>query len=177
MLCETSTLAHFPCLVCSTATFSAAGGGVVTLFNEAKEYSVDAAGNCQAFCPIQGGMYPFGIPDGATDKGPSTYKGIAAELYTTTESFPILNVTMSTQDFYLDTTGATVKPIAFVLDQTPFGEHIGGQSTMFQDFAAGAPPASRFAVLGKDTCKEAQNCGGSEAQQGSELLRQLMAQQ
>lgn len=48
---------------------------------------------------------------------------------------------------------------------------------MFQDFAAGAPPASRFTVLGKDTCKEAQNCGGSESQQGSELLRQLMAQQ
>lgn len=159
-----------------TATFSAAGGGVVTLFNEGKEYSVDASGKCQAFCPIQGGMYPFGIPSDAKDKGPSTYKGIAAELYTTTESFPILNVTMSSQDFYLDTTGATVKPVAFVLDQTPFGEHIGGQSTMFQDFAAGAPDASRFVVNGKAQCQEAQNCGGSEAREGSELLRQLMAQ-
>jgi hypothetical protein len=120
-------------------------------------------------------MYPFGIPTDAADKGPSAYKGVPAELFTTTENFPILNVTMSTQDFYLDVSSATVKPVAFVLDQTPFGEHIGGQSTLFKQFTAGVPDASRFVVTGKAACNQAQNCGGSQAQHASPLLRELMA--
>jgi hypothetical protein len=105
-------------------------------------------------------MQGFGIPSDATDKGPEKYNGKDAELWTTTTEFPILNVTMSTMSFYVEgTTAAT--PVAFVQQLTPFGQPLGGSTTLFSNFASGAPDATRFAVTGKATCKEAQNCGGS----------------
>jgi len=105
-------------------------------------------------------MQPFGIPSDATDKGPEKYNGKDAELWTTYSAFPVLNVTMSTTNFYVNG-NANAAPVAFVQQLTPFGQPLGGSTTMFSDWATGAPDASRFVVTGKAACKEAQNCGGS----------------
>ncbi len=162
---------HFACLASytlprlvssySSAAFYSDGTAVITLFSDSKEYEVNAQGECQSFCPLPDyPMQPFGIPSDATDKGPEKYNGKDAELWTTTSEFPVLNVTMSTMSFYVNgKTDAT--PVAFVQQLTPFGQPLGGSTTMFSDWTNGAPDASRFVVKGKDTCKEAQNCGGS----------------
>lgn len=151
-----------------TANAFSDGTAVIALFNDGKEYEVNSAGACQSYCPIQGEMFPFGINPGATDKGASTYNGKAADLWTTTSEFPILNVTMSTTEFYLvpgSTTNAV--PIAFVQQLTPFGEPIGGSTNLFENWTNGAPDASHFVVTGKESCPKANNCAGSGSGSGS----------
>ena len=145
----------------SSSAFYSDGSAVITLFSDLKEYEVNSQGVCQSFCPLPDyPMQSFGIPSDATDKGAEKYNGQDAELYTTTSEFPVLNVTMSTMSFYVN--GKTnAAPVAFVQQLTPFGQPLGGSTTLFSDWANGAPDASRFVVTGKDTCKEAQNCGGS----------------
>lgn len=151
-----------------TATFYSNGVGVVALFNDGKEYEVNSQGACQSYCPIDGGMLPFGIPSSAEDKGSATYNGKQADLFESSSEFPILNVTMSVQDFYIVPGSQTnAVPIAFVQHLTPFGEQIGGQTTLFENWTNGAPDATKFVVTGKASCPEANNCGGGSSSGGS----------
>lgn len=51
------------------------GSGVVSLMADLKEYEVNSTGYCQSYCPIpknEAGLYPFALPNGTTDIGPTT---------------------------------------------------------------------------------------------------------
>lgn len=73
-------------------------------------------------------LTPFGV-DGYTDMGPSTVctdSGcVAGELWQSVDTFPIGNVTMETDDFYVNQTNmANAVPIIDVDTLTPFGEGV-----------------------------------------------------
>lgn len=88
---------------------------------------MDANWNCEEFCPNGGEeMTPFGV-DGYTDMGPTTVctdSGcVAGELWESVDTFPIGNITMETDDFYVNQTNmANAVPIIDVDTLTPFGE-------------------------------------------------------
>jgi hypothetical protein len=154
----------------STAFFSAQGTGVVTLYNDGKEYSVGPDGACQSFCPTEGAMEAFGLGGNITHQAPSTYNGKSCEEYTVPTIIPVLNVTMQTDMWYiaLNGTHGPDTPLADVTYLTPFGQNLGTTQSIYGDFVSGAPDATKFVVTGKATCKQAKGCNGSSSSKQEE---------
>ena len=119
---------------------------------------------CQKYCPIDprdtmdGGKDVF-LDSNATDLGKSTYKNHSAEHWQWKDTiFKV--VTMQTTDFYADTTGSTVTPLGQVSTLTPFGgPPMGQQTASWDNYKAGAQPASKFDIQGMDTCPQDPQCG------------------
>lgn len=152
-----------------SATFTSEGTGVVTLYNDGKEYSVDANGACQSYCPLDGPMEAFGFEASAvTESGPGTYNGQACDKYVVPTLLPIGNITMSVDTWYVTLNGASGPdtPLADITDLTPFGEQLGTESSFYTAWTPGAPDASKFTVTGKATCKQAKGCNGSSSSSG-----------
>ena len=122
---------------------------------------------CEKYCPIDprdtlpGGNDYFLDPN-ATDLGKTTYKGQSAEHYQWKQTiFKV--ITMQTTDFYASEADST--PLGAESKLTPFGgPQIGSQSTMWDNFKAGTPPASKFDIHGVDTCPQDPQCGQQKYQ-------------
>lgn len=142
----------------------------MTLYNEAKEYSVGPDGACQSFCPTEGGFEAFGLGGNITHEAPSTYNGKSCEEYTVPTIIPVLNVTMQTDMWYVVLNGTTGPdtPLADISYLTPFGENLGTTTSIYGDYVIGAPDASKFVVTGKAQCKQAKNCNGSSSSKQQE---------
>lgn len=160
-----------------SATFTSEGTGVVTLYNDGKEYSVDANGACQSYCPLDGPMEAFGFEASAvTESGPSTYNGKACDEYVVPTLLPIGNITMSVDTWYVTLNGASGPdtPLADITDLTPFGEQLGTESSFYTAWTPGAPDASKFTVTGKATCKQAKGCNGSSTSNQKEVMARTL---
>lgn len=138
------------------------GSGVVSLYEDGKEYAVNAAGACQSYCPLQDTDFGpgLGFGDKTQDMGPVTYGGKKAEHFHWVQQMPILNITMETSDMYVVVKNNVGTPLAEIDNITPFGQHIGTQNTTYVTFTPTAPAASHFTVTGKSTCKIDQSCSG-----------------
>lgn len=146
-----------------SAFLAPGAGGVVTDYTAQKEYSVNASGYCQEYCPLEGQtMLPgIGMGNGTIYQGQVTYNGETVSLYTATQVFPILNITMETTDFYIkEATGKLSVPIAIIQHITPFGQNLGQQNQTFASFTSGVPAKSHFTVIGGAQCKQAKGCNG-----------------
>lgn len=160
-------LQYFSVSTNRTAFKNPDGSGIVTLYNDQKEYQVDSNGVCQAYCPLpedDNELFPIGFPSGAVNKGKVNYQGqMLTDIYWD-EQIPILNITMEVDNFYIDTTNWNDSiPVAQIQELTPFGQQIGGQNTTWANFKAGPQPSSAFTVLNKTTCQMSNNCGGSSS--------------
>mmetsp|Transcript_136938 Transcript_136938/g.193711 ORF Transcript_136938/g.193711 Transcript_136938/m.193711 type:complete len:264 (-) Transcript_136938:62-853(-) len=135
------------------------GSGVVTLFANGGEYAVDSNKTCTSYCPLPRGaeMFPLST-NNATDIGQTNYLGRMLETYQDKQVFPILNITMEVDNFYVDLSGAHPVPVADIDSLTPFGEAIGGNNNTWVNYKAGAQDASHFVVNGIAQCPEAQGC-------------------
>merc|ERR1711968_386543 len=145
---------------------SAAGVTFVDDFNTHSSMQVVRNGSvdvCKSYCPIDpeetldGGRDYF-IDDNATDKGNSTYKGRPAHQWEWKDVI-LKVITMQTTDFYADTSGNTVLPLAAVTSLTPFGQHLGDQNQVWSNFQAVTPPASKFDIQGVADCPQDPQCG------------------
>lgn len=146
--------------------------GVVVDCTVKKEYSVDANGNCQSWCPTtQAG----GCPITAFQIGPNaTYEGVATgSPYCSGKPCvdwrivqqPFFNITFETDDYFIDVTNASNPiPLAEYSDLTPFGMPMGFQQSSYEQYATGPIDPSVFVVNGNATCPQAseKSCEGDD---------------
>eukprot|EP01138_Halocafeteria_seosinensis_P006080 gb/GECG01006215.1/.p1 GENE.gb/GECG01006215.1/~~gb/GECG01006215.1/.p1 ORF type:complete len:316 (+),score=36.52 gb/GECG01006215.1/:1-948(+) len=141
------------------------GSGVVSLMDDLKEYEVNSTGYCQSYCPIpknQAGLYPFSLPNGSVDLGPTKYNGQVVEQYEYKDQ-PFFNITFEVLDYYINLQNAS-NPIPVHMHESmqPFGMQIGYQTQDWHQFQPGTPAASHFTVLDKDNCPINPNCEQSD---------------
>jgi hypothetical protein len=164
-------LQYFSVSTNRTAFKNPDGSGIVTLYNDQKEYAVDSSGVCQSWCPLpedDNELFPMGFPSDATNNGKVNYNGQMLTDIHWAEEIPILNITMEVDDFYLDASNWTnAVPVAQISLITPFGQQMGAQNTTWANFKAGPQPSSEFVVLNKTTCQMSNQCGGSSSSSSS----------
>jgi hypothetical protein len=133
-------------------------GSIVSLFKPVyKEMAVDANNVCQAFCPIEDDLEPYGIPVNATDQGPTIVNNKTVEDWQS--KVVILGViVMEIDDFYVDQSKSPAIPIQEIDQLTPFGEKIGEFTSNYLSFVPGTPDPSHFDIKGVDNCPMSQNC-------------------
>mmetsp|Transcript_22669 Transcript_22669/g.53525 ORF Transcript_22669/g.53525 Transcript_22669/m.53525 type:complete len:290 (+) Transcript_22669:67-936(+) len=154
------------------------GGSIVTFLTENPQYQYAVVENangtltCESKCPLTGQnkLEPL-VKDWFIAKAGNgtevSYKGTAAypgspnacgkgkecevwEVKTTLLGI----VVMETDTLYVNVAGSSPIPVADVGSITPFGEHIGTEKTLYQEYQ-GFPnglPASVFDILNKGSC-------------------------
>lgn len=101
-----------------------------------------------------------------------TYNGKTVELFQSKEIFPILNITMEIDNFYVDCSNpSNAVPVAEVDLLTPFGQSLGSQNQTWANFKGGPQNPAKFVVNGMASCPEANNCGGSDDSNSATLMR------
>lgn len=126
---------------------------------------------CASYCPIPKGeeLRTLQLPNGTKDEGSAIWGGKPVEHFQwASKIFKV--ITMSTTDFYADTSvaGAAV-PVFLSEALTPMGEaQIGTRNTTWKSFKTGVPPAAKFDIAGVDTCPIGQ-CS-SDAYQSARLI-------
>jgi hypothetical protein len=155
------------------------GGYIITLISENPqyEYAVEANANgtlvCQNKCPNEGQDVVEPLvkdwfipqngngttvtyrgeavyPDSATACGP---KGAKCQVWEVKDTILGI-VVMETAEQYINVQGSNPVPVASITTLTPFGEHIGTEKTMYEQYK-GYPtglPASTFEFTNKDKC-------------------------
>ena len=113
------------------------------------------------------------LDDNATDMGASTFHNHTAEHWQWKDQiFKV--ITMQTTGFYADISGASVLPLGQTTALTPFGgAQIGSGSAGWDNFKAGAQPASKFDIQGMDTCPQDPQCGQQSRHVNRLALRQM----
>jgi len=138
---------------------------IVDDFNLEKEMAVDKNFTCTSWCPLGGKMPPFNTA-GYTDGGATTINGIPVELWQQVTEIPILNITMETDNFYVNQTDMeNANPIIDVDDLTPAGEFIGQSNTTYTQWVAGPQSSKWFTVYGVDKCPKAKGCNQDSVRQ------------
>jgi hypothetical protein len=145
------------------------GSGTVAVYADGKEYSVDASGACQEYCPLEETkLTAFSIGPNATDDGMVNYNGQQVHMWNTSQKVPIFGTVQSTNWYAKQAADGTFIPIAQITHITPFGEDLGQENSTFLSFKAGNPPASVFTVTGTATCKQAKGCNGEDDDGGQD---------
>lgn len=147
---------------------------IVTLYNQGGEYAVDSTGACTSYCPLDGAtMTPFGV-DGYVDMGATTVNGRHVELWQDVTQFPIGNITMETDNFYVDQSNINnAVPVIDIDNLTPFGTPIGQSNTTYNNWKVGKPPASVFNVTGIASCPVDKNCNSNSNTNNARVLHRL----
>lgn len=136
--------------------------GVVTLYNLAKEFAVDADGNCQSYCPLgneEDQLFPLGYGENATAT-PGTYMGKPVTVVVWKQE--VFGITMQTSTMYVDTSGSANAPVAEIDQITPFGIPLGMENTTYAAFQGGAQPSTAFTVKNISSCPMSNQCQGDD---------------
>ena len=119
---------------------------------------------CKDYCPIDkadtlsAGRSYF-IDENATYMGKVAFNGKQADEWQWKETiFKV--ITMQTSQFYGDSSGDVIVPIAQTDHLTPFGgPEIGQSNATWTRFTIGTPPKEKFDIVGADTCPQNPQCG------------------
>ena len=104
--------------------------------------------------------------------------GKTYDTYVEQDVFPILNITMSTSTWWMNSATSPVTPIAELIDYTPWGMQNGNDTGVWASIVWGPIAAEVFSFKGKATCPMSTQCGQSGARRVGQgwLPRTLSAQ-
>lgn len=144
---------------------SVSGQIIVTFFNQGKECLV-VNNTCQEFCPTQGEeLGPDFLDPNSTFVGTKTVNGVPCSDYQINQTFLGI-IVMETDDVFVDVSDPSNPiPVEEVDSLTPFGEPLGTQTAVWQNFKSGLPNPSLFDIKGVDNCPESPNCDSDFRQQ------------
>jgi len=138
-----------------------ANGDIVSLFNPIyKEMLVDGTNTCKTYCPIQDDLEPYAIDPNATYVGQKVIDNKTLDDWNFDDKE--FGIVFEISDVYVDP--STELPYKEIDQLTPFGQHIGDETSTFHSFTPGTPDPAKFAVKGVDTCPLDPNCGNSYRQ-------------
>lgn len=146
---------------------------LVTIYGDNKQYLIQN-NTCQYYCPLQDdGWTSFGPDPNATYIGQKNIDGHMCNDYQwKTTLFGI--IVMETSDFYADETVSPPLPIAEVDVLTPFGQSIGQETSHWDNFVAGVPPASLWdGIIGLKDCPQYNQCNNDNTMMHGFLRQKL----
>lgn len=133
---------------------------IVSLFGDiGKECLVSPNNTCLSYCPLPGGLDPFGIDKDAQYVGSTTFQGKAVDEWTWTEYIvPKLHIGKIQQTNFFVSKDAVPVPVQENDIIEPFGQRLGVENQTWSQFKAGPPPEVAFKVLGLASCPMSPNC-------------------
>ena len=144
----------------NSTRMEAAGQAVITLYDDGKQYLVDAKTNtCSSYCPLEAGtqmMKTFDIPANAKDNGKVTIDNVDYEEWEW-EVDIVGKLSMESVTLLVDINNQDI-PYQQITHITPFNNDIGKSWSTYKAFTPGAQDKSLFDVQNKDKCPENPNC-------------------